>query len=121
MGAVSAGCLCRRLFLESLVVIGAADDVLTDRFDLLGRIFASPADHALVLEQAVVDDELPLLLIVQQPGVAKIGHQGGGDGGGEGGGDGGGGDGGGGDGGGGVGPMTIACLLKNTLDCFKAR
>ena len=22
---------------------------------------------------------------------------------------------------GGVGPMTIACLLKNTLDCFKAR
>ena len=21
---------------------------------------------------------------------------------------------------GGVGPMTIACLLKNTLDCFKA-
>jgi 5,10-methylene-tetrahydrofolate dehydrogenase/methenyl tetrahydrofolate cyclohydrolase len=21
----------------------------------------------------------------------------------------------------GVGPMTIACLLKNTLDCFKAR
>ena len=22
---------------------------------------------------------------------------------------------------GGVGPMTIACLLKNTLECFKAR
>ena len=22
---------------------------------------------------------------------------------------------------GGVGPMTIACLLKNTLDCFKGR
>ena len=22
---------------------------------------------------------------------------------------------------GGVGPMTIACLLSNTLDCFKAR
>ena len=22
---------------------------------------------------------------------------------------------------GGVGPMTIACLLKNTLDCFKDR
>ena len=22
---------------------------------------------------------------------------------------------------GGVGPMTIACLLKNTLSCFKAR